>query len=95
MTKYVARVSEVLRSGIHRAATVEGGAAVPLADLPLPNRIEIELEGGREDPCMMYRYTDADAFCGDTWHENLQTAFAQAEFECGLVEADFAVEGAV
>lgn len=89
MTKYVARVAEVLRSGSHGVTTLEEGEVVPVADLPLPSRVEIHLEGGREDPCTMLRYTDADEFCGDTWHECLEDAFSQAEFEYGLSESDF------
>ena len=38
---------------------------------------------------MMYRYTDAGQFCGDTWHENLDAAFGEAETEYGLTENDF------
>lgn len=37
----------------------------------------------------MQEYTDADEFCGDTWHENLRNAFKQAEYEYGLSERDF------
>jgi hypothetical protein len=96
MTKYVARVTEVLRSGIHKMATLKGNEEITLVDLPLPNRVEIELESGRDSPCMMYRYTNADEFCGDTWHENLEAAFAVAKLEYGLIEADFTeVEGTV
>ena len=38
---------------------------------------------------MLYRYTDTGEFCGDTWHESLGDAFAQAEYEYGLSERDF------
>ncbi len=89
MTKYVARVKEVLRPGIHKWATIRDGRPVPVADMPLPNRVEIELDCGPDQPCMMYRYTDAGEFCGDTWHENLKSAFAQAAFKYGLSERDF------
>ena len=40
---------------------------------------------------MIYRYTDGDDFCGDTWHQNLEDAFAAAEEEYGLSEKDFTV----
>lgn len=91
MTKYIARVTEVFRSGIHVMAKVQNGAVIPLAGLPLPDRVEIELEGGRENPCMMYRYTEANQSCGDTRHENLEAAFEQAKFEYGLDEKDFSL----
>lgn len=89
MTKLVASVTEVLRAGIHKIGGVQEGAPRPIADLPLPNRVEIEMEGERQDPCMMYRYTDAGEFCGDTWHETLDAAFDEAKSEYGLVEDDF------
>jgi hypothetical protein len=40
---------------------------------------------------MIYRYTDGDDFCGDTWHQNLEDAFAAAKEEYGLSEKDFTV----
>lgn len=89
MTRYVAHVTQVLRT-IHKLPAAEQGEVNPVADLPLPERIEIELEGDAGHPCMMYRYNDTDGFCGDTWHPDLKSAFAQAEFEYGLKRADFA-----
>jgi len=56
--------------------------------MPLPDRVEIEPEPGSEH-CMMYRYTRAGEFCGDTWHEDLDAAFMQAEHEYGLSASDF------
>ncbi len=87
--KYIARVKQVLRPGIHKIGMIQDDRPVPVADLPLPDHVEIEIEGGPDQPCMMYRYTDAGEFCGDTWHENLRKAFAQAEYEYGLSERDF------
>jgi formylmethanofuran dehydrogenase subunit A len=80
--KYQARVTKVVKPGIH---------TMGVEPLPLPDRVEIIQEGGPEEPCLMYRYTDAGAFCGDTWHESLQHAFSQAEFEYGLSPQDFHV----
>ncbi|MDQ2703051.1 MAG: hypothetical protein M3Y70_09655 [Pseudomonadota bacterium] len=56
--------------------------------MSLPDIVEIEPEPGKEC-CMMYRYTKAGEFCGDTWHEDLEAAFAQAEREYGLSASDF------
>jgi len=79
----------VLHLGIHKIGTLdEDGVPRVVANLPLPDRIEIEMEAGRQDPCMMIRYADDGRFGGDTWHENLEAAFAQAEYEYGLVESD-------
>lgn len=69
---------------------IRDGQPVPVADLPLPDRVEIELDEGPDRPCMMYRFTDTGEFCGDTWHENLGKALAQSEYEYGLSERDFA-----
>ena len=87
--KYVARVSQVLQSAIHKLGTVENGEIRPVSNLPLPNRVEIELDGSESEPCMMYRYTDDDTFCGDTWHETFDSALEQAKFEYGLERHEF------
>jgi len=40
-------------------------------------------------PFMMYRYNRDGDQCGDTWHQSLQDAFAQAAFEYGLRQEQF------
>lgn len=90
MIRVVARVTRVLRPGIHKIGTIASGELQPGLDLSLPSRVEIELEGGRDEPCRMFRYTDAGESCGDTWHATLPDAFSQAAFEYGLSESDFA-----
>jgi hypothetical protein len=94
MTKYLARVTRVLHPGIHKIGTVQDGEVRPIASLPPPDRIEIEMDGGRHDPCMIFRYPETGEVCGDTWHKNLAAAFAQANFEYGLTEQDFALVNA-
>jgi hypothetical protein len=89
--KNVARVDRVLQPGIHKVAEIRDGDVHPIADMPHPVRVEIELQAGPEQPCMMYRYTSADELCGDTWHATLADAFHQAKFEYGLSQADFSV----
>lgn len=89
MAKLVASVTRVLRPGIHKSGSVREGELQAEGDFPLPDRVEIEMDGGRRDPCMMYRYRDDGAFCGDTWHETLDAAFDAAESEYGLTEDDF------
>jgi hypothetical protein len=86
--KYVANVTKVLKLDIHKIGEVRGGQVHARADLPTPNRVEIDA-ASPEAPCMMYRYTDMGEFCGDTWHETLADAFAQARYEYGLSEQDF------
>ena len=77
----------MLHSGIHKIASSQ----VPDSydDLPLPNRVVIECDAEEIGPCMMYRYTDDGRFCGDTWHENLEAAFAAATWEYGLSRQDW------
>ena len=89
--KYLARVRQVVHAGIHAIGTIRAGRVEPVVTLPPPTRVEIELQGSPEDPCMMFRYNDAGDFCGDTWHENLQQAFAQAAFEYGLAQEEFSL----
>ena len=89
--KYVAKITRVLRA-IQSVGGLRDGKIVPVAPLPQPDRVEIELEGGPEGSCMMYRYTSSGEFCGDTWHETLEDAIAQAGYEYGLSEQDFRAE---
>ncbi len=89
--KYTARITQILKAGIHKIGTIADGEIKMVSEMSLPNFVEIELDGGDEEPCMMSRYTDAGEFCGDTWHETLKHAFRQAEFEYGLQESDFKV----
>lgn len=83
--KYVAKVVTVLQRGIHTRGLPSG----PMTEISLAVRVEIELDGAESDPCMMYRYADDEDFSGDTWHQSLADAFAQAEFEYGLQPSDF------
>jgi hypothetical protein len=87
--KYMARVERVLQPGIHKIAVSRGAGPPSMEDLPWPDRVEIEPEGGPDEPCRMYRYTQQDEPCGDTWHENLGAAFAQAAYEYGLSPREF------
>ena len=87
--KYTARVTQVLKSDIHKIGGIRDGKPVPVADMPLPNKIEIEWNGDPGQPCMIYRFTNSGDFCGDTWHANLDDAFASAEEEYGLSPKNF------
>ena len=86
--QYTARVRQVLHPGIHYIAKLQDGRPERVADLPSPDFVEIEFTqpGGA---CTLFRFTDGGEFCGDTWHETLAEAFAQAEYEYGLSEGDF------
>jgi hypothetical protein len=86
---YVAKVKQVLRQNIHTVGSIVDGEVHTVTSMPLPDRIEIHSDGSETQPCMMYRYTNDGQFCGDTWHETLEAAFQQAEFEYGLTHSDF------
>ena len=87
--KYVARVKEVLASGIHMNGALENGRVRQASELPRPDRVEIEIDGTEAEPCMMYRYADDGSFCGDTWHQTFELALRQAAYEYGLARHDF------
>lgn len=87
--KYTARVTKILKTSIHVIGAIVDDEVREVAEMALPDYIEIELEGEPDYPCMMYRYTDSGEFCGDTWHENLADALRQAEYEYGLSKSDF------
>ncbi len=89
MTRLIATVTNVLRPGIHKIGSIQDGELRAVADLPLASHIEIDMKGGPEDPCFLYRYTAAGEFSGDTWHLNLADAIDQASWEYGLTEEDF------
>lgn len=82
--KLVAQIRRVKKVVKQHGLTKDG-----IENLPIADRIEIELEGDKDEPCMMFRYTNSGDFCGDTWHEDLKSAFAQAEFEYGIVTNDY------
>ena len=94
--KLVAKVQRVLRPGIHGIGTIEDGKVVRKEDFPNPDRVVIEVDGSGT-ACMMYRYTRTGDLCGDTWHEDLESAYGQAEYEYGLRGEDFVevIEGSV
>ena len=85
--KYVARVRTVLRN-INKVGGLVEGEIRAVADMPLPDRVEIIPEPA-DGSFMLFRYTKDGEDCGDTWHETLQDAFDQAAFEYGLAQSDF------
>ena len=90
MTKYSAKVSTVLRHGLHRVAHVsDAGSPIVTETFPDAEVVEIEVGSDGEGPCFLYRYTGKRVLCGDTWHVTLADAFQQARFEYGLEKEDF------
>ena len=86
--KLRAQVKRVLKSGIHYIGTIGEGGPVPVQEMPIPDSVIIEINDNN-GIFMMFRYTKSGEFCGDTWHENLELAFQEAEYEYGLLKEDF------
>ena len=61
---------------------------VPIFQFPTASWVEIseEDEGGYS----LIRFDSTDDFCGDTWHQSLEEAYRQAEFEFGIASGDWA-----
>ena len=85
--RYVARVRTVLRN-INKVGGFVDGEVRAIADMPLPDRVEIIPEG-TDGSFMMFRFTKDGEDCGDTFHATLEDAFDQATFEYGLSKSDF------
>src|SRR5258708_4476685 len=85
MARYFARVDET-----DHARPVRQLAGLPpeLAGgrddrVPLPRPCVLIVQQGSGRGLLMYRYTRDRRCGGDTWHENLEHAQEQAEFEFG------------
>jgi hypothetical protein len=81
-SKLIARVTQVLRTGLQSSGT---------DDLPLPDFVEIRFEPGRHAGYLLVRLKEDGAFGGDTWHMDLDLALEQAAFEYGLRPQDFKI----
>jgi hypothetical protein len=79
--------ASVDRRGITKASSNFAGLPPDLTEgedqrrpLPHPDVLVIEAE---PEGVFLFRYTAAGEFGGDTWHESIADAKAQAEFEYG------------
>jgi hypothetical protein len=86
--KYAARVHEVLQTGIHKWVTQKQSGEFVASAMPCPDYVEIDVS---PQDAMLYRYQNDGTFCGDTWHEDLQAAKAQALYEYGIPENAWSV----
>lgn len=59
---------------------------VPREVLPLADFVVLE---GDDSGFYLYRYSARDEFAGDTWHQTLEEAHEQVEFEFGITESDW------
>jgi hypothetical protein len=90
--KYIARVKQVLVSGIHKWARHDSAGQLQYADMPNPDYVVIETGDGDNASCMMYRFKDDGTCCGDTWHEDVAAAKHSAEYEYGLVDSEWTTQ---
>ena len=84
----------LLRAEVRRAsgntrqatATVREGEIVPTEILPLPNYVCIAVE---EVGFSVLHFDKEGQSFADTWHESLEAAKKQANFEFGISKADW------
>jgi len=82
-TRYVALVGAI--AGERRVAQTEGFPLDPAKMLPLPDVVLVVADGrdGGGGGAMLFRYTAHGELAGDTWHDSVADARAQAAYEYG------------
>ena len=70
-------------TGGARKATHTGGMPAISEDKMLPIADVLLLVADGDPGAMLFRYTTAGEFGGDTWHPTIEAAQAQAEYEYG------------
>ena len=77
-TRLIALVGPMVgkQQAIHKIGLPDG----PQTAMPFPEVLFLEDDA---TSCMLYRYTADGQFGGDTWHQTLEEAKHQAEFEYG------------
>ena len=82
-----ARVRRATRKTRHYYGHIDRDHVVKDTELPTPAYVEIEPSG---DGAFYLFYFDAKGVCmTDTWHESVERAKAQAEFEFEITEQDW------
>jgi hypothetical protein len=70
----------------HYSADVVDGQVVKTDELPAPSWVEIHSEGPY---FYLLRLTEDGGCITDTWHQTLDEAMSQAQFEFGLEKGDW------
>jgi hypothetical protein len=84
--KLRAKVTHIIGNTRHAHGHVENGVLIEDGELPKPASVEIEPDGG----AFLLVYFDAHGMSiTDTWHQTLDDAKGQAEFEFGIMESDW------
>lgn len=86
--KFKARVRENTGRTVHSQGTIVDGKLVHARQMPLAAWVELVED---EEHYFLYRLTLLGESAGDTWHETLKEAKAQAESEFGIQESDWKV----
>ena len=74
----------------HSVGELVQGRPVPVKSLPAPAWVEIS----EEDGAFYLLHFDAEgASFADTWHQTLENAKQQAEFEFGILPSEWTVDG--
>lgn len=71
---------------VHSEGTIIDGQPEAVEGMPPAHWVELVQEDGNY---FLYRLTVSGDFAGDTWHETLQGAKAQAKSEFGIQESDW------
>ena len=82
--KLKADVVRVTGKTIHSIGEVVNGEVVPKHQMPDAAWVEIEVMD--DGSCYLYRYDRTGDVVGDTWHETLEEAKGQAQFEYEIGE---------
>ena len=84
MLRLWATVKRVKGTCVHTFATIDESGPVPTERMADAARLEIDEADGA---FYLIRLAANGDFAGDTWHETLEDAFGQAEFEYELDES--------
>ena len=85
--RLAASVKRVVGKARYYKASISDGVVVPLEELPIPSRVEIEED---ESGIFLYHY-DADHKCiADDWFSTLADAKNFAHLQYGIGEDDWA-----
>jgi hypothetical protein len=84
--KLIADVKSFPNRVTHGVGTIVDEVPRLIEEFPKASRVEIE------DDCggfYLIRYDENNEFAGDTWHETIETAKRQGQFEFGIADADW------
>jgi hypothetical protein len=89
VNKWKASVRRVTGKTIHSRGELVDGRVVPVERMPEAAWVMIE---ETSSGFYLFRYSATGEFGGDTWHETLEEAKRQAEFEYGIEDPDWELE---